>query len=71
MAIVGSHHCLPRRVGCDRVRRIWRREGLKVPRKQKPRGRLRLNDGSCRRLRPQHRKRPTRATQASERKLVA
>ena len=42
-------------VGCDRVQRIWRREGLKVPRKHKPRGRLWLNDGSCVRLRPQHR----------------
>src|SRR4029078_8903866 len=37
-------------VGCDRVQRIWRREGLKVPRKQRPRGRLWLNDGSCIRL---------------------
>ena len=26
-------------VGTDRVQRIWRREGLKVPRKQRPRGR--------------------------------
>ena len=34
-------------VGCDRVQRIWRREGLKVSRKQKPRGRLWFNDGSC------------------------
>ena len=42
-------------VGCDRIQRIWRREGLKVPRKQRPRGRLWLNDGSCIRLRPQHR----------------
>ena len=42
------------RVGRDRVERIWRREGLKVPAKQKPRGRLWLNDGSCVRLRPQH-----------------
>jgi putative transposase len=42
-------------VGCDRVQRIWRREGLKVPRKQRPCGRLWLNDGSCIRLRPQHR----------------
>ncbi len=42
-------------VGCDRVQRIWRREGLKVPKRQKPRGRLWLNDGSCIRLRPQHR----------------
>jgi putative transposase len=40
-------------VGKDRVERIWRREGLKVPQKQKPRGRLWLNDGSCVRLRPQ------------------
>lgn len=39
----------------DRVERIWRREGLKVPQKQKPRGRLWLNDGSCVRLRPEHR----------------
>jgi len=37
------------------VERIWRREGLKVPRRQKPRGRLWLNDGSCVRLRPERR----------------
>ncbi len=42
-------------VGKDRVQRIWRREGLKVPARQKPRGRLWLNDGSCIRLRPEHR----------------
>ena len=42
-------------VSRDRVERIWRREGLKVPAKQKPRGRLWLNDGSCIRLRPTHR----------------
>ena len=42
-------------VGKDRVQRIWRKEGLKVPAKQKPRGRLWLNDGSCIRLRPTHR----------------
>ena len=41
-------------VGKDRVQRIWRREGLKVPKKQRPRGRLWLNDGSCVRLRAQH-----------------
>ncbi|WP_158793820.1 IS3 family transposase [Granulicella sp. L60] len=41
-------------VGKDRVERIWRREGLKVPQRQKPRGRLWLNDGSCVRLRPAH-----------------
>jgi putative transposase len=40
-------------VGKDRVERIWRREGLKVPQKQRPRGRLWLNDGSCVRLRPE------------------
>ena len=40
-------------VGEDRVQRIWRREGLKVPQEQRPRGRLWLNDGSCIRLRPQ------------------
>jgi putative transposase len=42
------------KVGKDRVERIWGREGLKVPKKQKPRGRLWLNDGSCVRLRPTH-----------------
>ena len=36
-----------------RVERIWRREGLKVPKKQPKRGRLWLNDGSCIRLRPE------------------
>jgi transposase InsO family protein len=41
-------------VGKDRVERIWRREGLKVPQKQRPRGRLWFNDGSCVRLRPEH-----------------
>ncbi|MGB7498044.1 MAG: IS3 family transposase [Candidatus Acidiferrum sp.] len=40
-------------VGKDRVQRIWRREGLKVPQKQRPRKRLWLNDGSCIRLRPE------------------
>ena len=38
-----------------RVERIWRKEGLKVPQKQPKRGRLWLNDGSCIRLRPDHR----------------
>ena len=41
------------RVGKDRVERIWRREGLKVPQRQKPRRRLWLNDGSCVRLQPE------------------
>ena len=40
------------RVNHKRVERIWRREGLKVPKKQPKRGRLWLNDGSCIRLRP-------------------
>jgi len=40
-------------VGKDRVQRIWRREGLKVPTKQRARRRLWLNDGSCVRLRPE------------------
>ena len=43
------------KVSAGRVYRIWRREGLKVPQKQPKRGRLWLNDGSCIRLRPQHR----------------
>ena len=42
-------------VGTDRMQRIWRREGLKVPSKQRPRSRLWLNDGSCIRLRPERR----------------
>jgi transposase InsO family protein len=41
------------RVGQGRVQRIWCREGLKVPKKHKPRARLWLNDGSCIRLRPE------------------
>ncbi len=40
------------RVNVKRVHRIWRREGLKVPRRQPRRRRLWLNDGSCLRLRP-------------------
>jgi putative transposase len=41
-------------VNHKRVERIWRREGLKVPKKQPKRGRLWLADGSCVILRPQH-----------------
>jgi putative transposase len=41
------------RVGKDRVERIWRREGLKVPQKQNPGGWLWLNNGSRVRLRPE------------------
>ena len=35
-------------VNHKRVVRIWRQEGLKVPERQPKRGRLWLNDGSCR-----------------------
>ena len=45
------------RVNHKRVERLWRREGLKVPRRQPKRGRLWLNDGSCvrrRAERPNH-----------------
>lgn len=42
-------------VNDKRVERIWRQEGLKVPAKQPKRGRLWLGDGSCVRLRPEHR----------------
>jgi putative transposase len=42
------------RVNHKKVERLWRREGLKVPKKQPKRGRLWLNDGSCIRLRPQY-----------------
>ncbi len=38
----------------NRVERIWRREGLKVTRKQPKRGRLWLNEESCVQLRPEH-----------------
>ena len=40
-------------VNHKRVERIWRREGLKVSQKQRKKGRLWLNDGSCVRLRPE------------------
>ena len=39
------------RVNHKRIERIWRLEGLKVPRRHKPRRRLWLGDGSCVRLR--------------------
>lgn len=40
------------RVNHKRIERLWREEGLKIPKKQPRRGRLYLNDGSCIRLRP-------------------
>ena len=42
------------RVNHKRVERIWRKEGLKVPKRQPKRKRLWLNDGSCIRLRPRY-----------------
>lgn len=42
------------KVNKKRVERIWRIEGLKVPKKQPKRSRLWLNDGSCIRKRPKH-----------------
>ena len=41
-------------VGKDRVYRIWREEGLKVPHKQPKRARLWLADGSCSRKRAEY-----------------
>ena len=41
------------RVNHKRVERIWRQEGLKVPKKQPKKGRLWLTDGSCIRLHPE------------------
>lgn len=43
------------RVNHKRIERLWRREGLKVPKRQPKRKRLWLNDGSCVRLRAMHR----------------
>ena len=39
-------------VNHKRIERLWRREGLKVPRRQPKRKRLWLHNGSCLRLRP-------------------
>jgi len=41
-------------VNPKKVHRIWREEGLKVPRRQPKRGRLWLNDGSCVRRRAEY-----------------
>jgi len=43
-----------RRINHKRVERIWREEGLKLPKKQTKKRRLWLTDGSCVRLRPTH-----------------
>jgi len=42
------------RVNHKRVERIWREEGLKVPKRQPKRRRLWFNNGSCLRLRPEY-----------------
>ena len=42
------------KVNHKRIERLWRREGLKIPKKQPKRRRLWLNDGSCVRLRPRY-----------------
>ena len=42
------------KVNHKRIERLWRREGLKVPKQQPKRSRLWLNDGSCVRLRPSY-----------------
>jgi len=42
-------------VNPKRVERIWRQEALRVPRRQRKRGRLWLNDGSGLKLRPLYR----------------
>lgn len=42
-----------KRLNRKRVERIWKQEGLKVPRRQPKRRRLWLADGSCIRLRPE------------------
>lgn len=55
--VTGLLHNAGWQVNHKRVERIWRQEGLKVPKKQPKRGRLWLNDGSCVRLRagyPRH-----------------
>jgi putative transposase len=41
-------------VNHKRAERIWRQEGLKVPKKQPKRRRLWFNGGYCIRLRPEH-----------------
>ena len=41
-------------IGLYRMKRIWREQGLKVPKKQPKKRRLWLNDGSCIRLRPEY-----------------
>jgi len=51
-ALLNNEHMW--RVNHKRVERIWRKEGLKMPKKQPKRSRLWLNDGSCIQLRPEY-----------------
>lgn len=44
-----------RRINHKRAERIWREEGLKLPKKQNKKRRLWLGDGNCVRLRSEHR----------------
>ena len=55
------------RINHKRVARIWRQEGLKVPQRQPKRRRLWMNDGSCIRLRPEHRNHVWRCDFVAER----
>lgn len=43
-------------VNYKRVERIWREQGLKVPKKQPEKKRIWMNDGSCVRMRPERSK---------------
>lgn len=52
--VTGLLHNAGWQVNHKRVERIWREEGLKVPKRQPKRGRLWLNDGSCLRLRAEY-----------------
>ena len=52
--VTGLLHNAGWQVNHKRVERIWRQEGLKVPKRQPKRGRLWLNDGSCVRLRAEY-----------------
>jgi putative transposase len=54
MRITGLLRAEGWQVNHKRVERIWREEGLKVPRKQRKRRRLWYADGSCVRLRPEY-----------------
>ncbi len=55
-AIGRSHACCPRRGGgnAKRIYRLWRQEGLKVPKKKAKRRRLGSSDGGIIRRRAEH-----------------